>query len=97
MTRLIQRVGRSGHRVGEVSNGMIITQDSDDTLEAAVLCRKAVAGELEPLEPVMAPYDVAVHQVAGLLVEQEQLELRRTSGALMKRSYAYSGDGQTRS
>jgi ATP-dependent Lhr-like helicase len=94
VTRLIQRVGRSGHRVGEVSNGMIITQDSDDTLEAAVLCRKAVAGELEPLEPVMEPYDVAVHQVAGLLIEQGNWNFGDLEG-LLKRSYVYSGmDGQ---
>jgi ATP-dependent Lhr-like helicase len=90
VTRLIQRVGRSGHRVGEVSNGMIITQDSDDTLEAAVLCRKAVAGELEPLEPVMEPYDVAVHQVAGLLIEQGNWNFRDLEG-LLKRSHVYSG------
>ena len=94
VTRLIQRVGRSGHRVGEVSNGMIITQDSDDTLEAAVLCRKAVAGELEPLEPVMEPYDVAVHQVAGLLIEQGNWNFGDLEG-LLKRSYVYSRmDGQ---
>ncbi|MDV3278519.1 MAG: DEAD/DEAH box helicase [Nitrososphaerales archaeon] len=90
VTRLIQRVGRSGHRVGQVSNGAIITQDSDDTLEAAVLCRKAVKGELEPLEPVLAPYDVAVHQVAGLLVEQSNWNIGDIY-ALLRRSYAYSG------
>ncbi len=94
VTRLIQRVGRSGHGVGEISNGVVITQDSDDTLEAAVLCRKAVAGELEPLEPVMAPYDVAVHQVAGLLIEQGNWNFGDLE-ALMKRSYTYSGiEGQ---
>lgn len=88
VTRLIQRVGRSGHRVGQVSNGMVITQDSDDTLEAAVLCRKSSAGELEPLEPVLAPYDVAVHQVAGLLIEQSSWNYDDLE-ALFRRSYAY--------
>ena len=89
VTRLIQRVGRSGHRVGEVSNGLVITQDSDDTLEAAVLCRKSVMGELEPLEPVLAPYDVAIHQVAGLLIEQPNWNFDDIM-ALLKRSYAYA-------
>ena len=89
VTRLIQRVGRSGHRVGEVSNGLVITQDSDDTLEAAVLCRKSVMGELEPLEPVFAPYDVAIHQVAGLLIEQSSWNFDDIL-ALLKRSYAYA-------
>jgi ATP-dependent Lhr-like helicase len=93
-TRLVQRVGRSGHRVGEVSSGVVITQDSDDTLEAAVLCRKSVAGELEPLEPVMEPYDVAIHQVAGLLIEQSTWNLGDLE-ALFRRSYSYAEmDGQ---
>ena len=90
VTRLIQRVGRSGHRVGEVSNGLVITQDSDDTLEAAVLCRKSVMGELEPLEPVLQPYDVAIHQVAGLLIEQSSWNFDDIM-ALLRRSYAYAG------
>ncbi|MDA4127003.1 MAG: DEAD/DEAH box helicase [Thaumarchaeota archaeon] len=89
VTRLIQRVGRSGHRVGEVSNGLVITQDSDDTLEAAVLCRKSVMGELEPLEPVFAPYDVAIHQVAGLLIEQSSWNFEDIL-ALFKRSYSFA-------
>jgi ATP-dependent Lhr-like helicase len=89
VTRLIQRVGRSGHKVGEVSRGLVITQDSDDTLEAAVLCRKSVMGELEPLEPVMAPYDVAIHQVAGLLIEQTNWNFDDIL-ALLKRSYTYA-------
>ncbi len=89
VTRLIQRVGRSGHRVGEVSNGLVITQDSDDTLEAAVLCRKSVMGELEPLEPVFAPYDVAIHQVAGLLIEQSSWNFEDIL-ALLKRSYSFA-------
>jgi len=90
VTRLIQRVGRSGHRVGEVSKGLVVTQDSDDTLEAAVLCRKSVRGELEPLVPVSSPYDVAVHQVAGLLIEQPTWNFGDLA-TLLRRSDAYSG------
>ncbi|WP_456473847.1 DEAD/DEAH box helicase, partial [Candidatus Pyrohabitans sp.] len=32
VSRIIQRVGRSGHRLGRVSRGVIITTDADDTL-----------------------------------------------------------------
>lgn len=90
VTRLIQRVGRSGHKIGQVSNGLLVTQDSDDTLEAAVLCRKSMNGELEPLVPFDAPYDVAVHQVAGLLIEQSNWNINDIA-SLLRRSYTYSG------
>jgi ATP-dependent Lhr-like helicase len=89
VTRLIQRIGRSGHRVGQVSSGVIITQDSDDALEALVLCRKAVRGELEPLVPVEVPYDVAVHQVAGLLVERGSWSVDDML-SLLRKSYTFS-------
>jgi ATP-dependent Lhr-like helicase len=95
VTRLIQRVGRSGHKVGEVSNGVVITQDSDDTLEAAVLCRRAVAGLLEPLQPVMDPYDVAIHQVAGLLIEQTSWNFSDLL-ALLRRSYSFGNMDEAR-
>jgi ATP-dependent Lhr-like helicase len=95
VTRLIQRVGRSGHRIGEVSNGAVITQDSDDTLEAAVLCRRTTSGLIEPLSPVMEPYDVAIHQVAGLLIEQSSWNFADLQ-ALFKRSYTYGNMDEAR-
>jgi len=89
VTRLIQRVGRSGHRIGEVSRGLIITQDSDDTLEAMVLCRRAMLGELEPLDLFEAPYDAAVHQIAGLLVERGSWNIEEVY-SLFRAAYPYS-------
>ncbi len=73
VTRLIQRVGRSGHRVGRVANGIIITMDSDDTLEALVIARMVPQEELEPVEIPRKPYDVLAHQIAGLLMKQRRI------------------------
>jgi len=89
VSRLIQRIGRSGHSIGQISKGMIITQDSDDALEAIVLCRKAVAGELEPLVPFKNASDAAIHQIAGLLVESSSWKLEDLY-SLLRRSYPYS-------
>ncbi|MBI4258680.1 MAG: ATP-dependent helicase, partial [Thaumarchaeota archaeon] len=81
VTRLLQRVGRSGHRIGGVSKGIIVTQDSDDTLEAIIIGRRALAGLLEPVEIPDKPYDPLVHQLVGLLLHkarwyvEEALEL----------------------
>jgi ATP-dependent helicase Lhr and Lhr-like helicase len=46
--RLLQRVGRSGHRVGREIRGSVIALDDEDLEEAAVLARRAAAGEIEP-------------------------------------------------
>lgn len=72
VTRLIQRVGRSGHRIGRVANGIIITMDSDDTLEAMVIARMAYMEKLEPVKIPWKPYDVLAHQIIGLLIRKRR-------------------------
>jgi ATP-dependent Lhr-like helicase len=74
VTRLIQRVGRAGHTYGNVAEGVIIGMDSDDTLEALVIARRALIEDLEPVEIPDKPYDVLTHQVAGLLLKTRRLE-----------------------
>ncbi len=74
VTRLIQRVGRAGHTYGDVAEGVIIGMDSDDTLEALVIARRALNEELEPLQVPDKPYDVLVHQIAGLMLKNRRLE-----------------------
>ncbi|MGC8601442.1 MAG: DEAD/DEAH box helicase [Thermoprotei archaeon] len=68
VTRLVQRVGRAGHSLSAVSRGHIITMDEDDTLEALVITRRLMAGELEPIKALSAPLDVLMHQLVGLLI-----------------------------
>ncbi len=89
VSRLIQRVGRSGHRIGRTSKGLIITQDSDDTLEAIVLCRRSLLGQLEPLVPFKNPNDAAIHQIAGLLIETSSWKLEEMY-SLIRSAYPYS-------
>jgi ATP-dependent Lhr-like helicase len=74
VSRLIQRVGRAGHSVGHVSEGVIIGMDSDDTLEAMVIARRALKEELEPVQIPDKPFDVLTHQIAGLLLKNRRLE-----------------------
>jgi len=47
-TRLLQRVGRAGHRLDRTSQGIVVAQDDEDLEEAAVLARRALTGEVEP-------------------------------------------------
>jgi ATP-dependent Lhr-like helicase len=47
-SRLVQRIGRSGHRFDRKAEGLVIALDEEDLEESAVLARRAEAGEVEP-------------------------------------------------
>ena len=89
VTRLIQRIGRSGHRIGRIPKGVIITMDSDDTLEAMSIARRTINGELEPLEVPPKPYDVLAHQIAGLIMKQRQWGFKEIHDIFIK-AYPYA-------
>jgi ATP-dependent Lhr-like helicase len=46
-SRLVQRVGRSGHRFDRTAEGIVLALDDEDLEESAVLARRAMAGALE--------------------------------------------------
>ncbi|MCZ6868842.1 MAG: DEAD/DEAH box helicase [Gammaproteobacteria bacterium] len=54
----IQRIGRAGHSVGEVSRGQLIPTHAHDFLEAAVLTDAISRRDLEPRRPIENPLDV---------------------------------------
>ena len=89
VTRLLQRIGRSGHRIGGIASGAIIVQDSDDALEALVICRRALAEELEPAEIPMKSLDVLAHQIAGLLMLKRSWSFDEAL-SMIRRAYPYS-------
>src|SRR5215831_9357848 len=72
VSRLIQRVGRSGHSVGQMADGVIITLDSDDTLEALVIAKRAMEERLEEVTVPEKPLDALSHQIAGLLIQNRK-------------------------
>lgn len=73
VSTLIQRVGRSGHRLDLVSKGIIITAFSDDVMESIAAVRRAYEGQLEPLVIHEGALDVLAHQVAGVLMDKRQV------------------------
>lgn len=74
VTRITQRVGRSGHRVGEKSIGRVIATDYIDILESAVICRKAMRGELEKLRIRASPLSVLSNQIAAMAMTEGRLD-----------------------
>ena len=77
VTRLVQRVGRSGHRWDRPSIGYIIAMDPVDFLEAAVIAKLATRHRLEPVVQEKKAYDVLAHQVAGFVMDWGDIEFER--------------------
>ncbi len=72
VTRTLQRIGRSGHRIGRKAEGYIIVEDEDDYFESAVIARRALVEMLEEISFPDRPYDVLMHQIAGFLLEKRR-------------------------
>jgi len=88
VTRLLQRVGRSGHKVGGIAKGVIITQDSDDTLEALVIARRALIEELEQVHIPDKPLDAMNHQIVGLMMQKGRWSFDEVLD-IFKKAYSY--------
>jgi ATP-dependent Lhr-like helicase len=67
----LQRVGRSGHLVGQTSVGRIYATFREDLMEAAAIARGMLDGDVEPTFTPRDPLDVlAQHIVAAVAIEE---------------------------
>ncbi|GGL54230.1 DEAD/DEAH box helicase [Halocalculus aciditolerans] len=77
VARLLQRVGRAGHRQDEVSRGTIITGHPDDTFEALAIARRAAAGDVEVTQIHHGSLDTLANQIVGCVMDDGELPARR--------------------
>ena len=61
----LQRVGRAGHQVGEVSEGLLFPKHRADLLHSAVTVERMLAGEIEPLSIPANPLDILAQQTVA--------------------------------
>lgn len=88
VTRLIQRVGRAGHRVGERSVGKIVTTSPDEIAESLVIARRALLEELEERRIRENPLSVLANQLVAMTMGQPSIEEERAF-AIVRRSYPF--------
>lgn len=62
----VQRIGRAGHGVGEVSRALLFPTHGRDFLDAAVVARGVLEQEIEPLTPVENPLDVLAQVIVAM-------------------------------
>jgi len=73
VSRLVQRVGRAGHRRDQVSSGTVVTTHADDTLEALAIARQARSGDVEPAQIHDGSLDTVANQIAGLVMDTGEI------------------------
>jgi len=70
VTSLIQRVGRSGHKLDRTSRGLVLAVSSDDAIESLAAVQAAQEGDLEPLHIHRLALDVLAHQIVGCALDR---------------------------
>jgi ATP-dependent Lhr-like helicase len=66
----LQRIGRAGHQVGEISQGVLFPKHRTDLISCAVTVRRMLSGEIETMRVPTNPLDVlAQHTVAACALE----------------------------
>ncbi|MFC4098827.1 DEAD/DEAH box helicase, partial [Paenibacillus xanthanilyticus] len=67
----IQRIGRAGHAVGDISRGVILARSRSQLPEAAVLCRSVVRREIEAIELSRRPIDVLSQHIVSAAAAED--------------------------
>ncbi len=72
--RLIQRVGRAGHREKAISSGRILVADPLEAIEAEAVTAMMLEGKLERHGMESNALDVALNQVCALAMEYKKID-----------------------
>ena len=70
VSRALQRIGRSGHGVRDLSMGRFIVFDLDDLMECAVMTRAAYEHEIDKVSVPVNPLDVLSQGIIGMSLEK---------------------------
>ncbi len=85
----LQRTGRAGHNVGDVSRGVFFPKYPGDLVQAAVVTQRMHAGEIEQLRMPRNPLDVLAQQIVAMTAmdDWDVSELER----VVRRAAPFSG------
>ncbi|MDD5959220.1 MAG: ATP-dependent helicase [Methanobrevibacter wolinii] len=69
VSRALQRIGRSGHKLHEKSKGRIIVTDRDDLIECSVIVKDAKEGKIDRIQIPENSLDVLSQHIYGMAIE----------------------------
>ncbi|MEV0363406.1 ATP-dependent helicase [Nocardia fusca] len=61
----LQRIGRAGHQVGEISRGVLFPKHRTDVVHCAVAAQRMLAGQIEALKIPAHPLDILAQQTVA--------------------------------
>ncbi|MDO8627328.1 MAG: helicase-related protein, partial [Candidatus Diapherotrites archaeon] len=93
VARLLQRVGRSGHRLHDIIKGRIVVMDRDDLVECSVMLKNAIEKKIDTIRIPKNSLDVLAQQIFGMAI-QEPISTDDVF-KLVKQSYCYKDLSRT--
>jgi ATP-dependent Lhr-like helicase len=90
VSRLIQRAGRAGHRVGDVSRCVVLATETDDVIESGVIAHLADKRRLEKVWARQKILSVLANQVLSMSVAEKDFSLDDLA-RIASRTYTFSG------
>ena len=88
ISRALQRIGRSGHRLHDTVKGRIIVLDRDDLVECSVLLKNAKENHIDRVKIPCNCLDVLAQQIYGIAIADKIAE--KDLFNLVRGSYCYS-------
>ena len=89
VARGIQRIGRSGHKIGKKAKGKMIVTDRDDAMECSVLTKCAKEDELDRIQIPTNALDVLAQHIVGMACNH-RWDIDHAYNVIRK-SYCYRG------
>jgi ATP-dependent helicase Lhr and Lhr-like helicase len=87
VARALQRIGRSGHKLHDISKGRIIVLDRDDLVECSVLLKSAIEKKIDKIDIPENALDVLAQEIFGMSIEESR-HIDQIYD-LVRRSYPY--------
>ncbi len=88
VSRALQRIGRSGHKLHEVSQGVIVALDRDDLIEDVVLAYDARNRKFDKVRIYRNALDVLAQHIVGMALERAWNA--EDAFNVVRKSYCYS-------
>ncbi|MDI6643784.1 MAG: ATP-dependent helicase [Methanobacteriaceae archaeon] len=71
VSRALQRIGRSGHRLHDKSKGRLIVVDRDDLVECSLILKNALEGRIDEINIPTNCLDVLSQHIYGMAIESK--------------------------